>query len=195
MELIQRLAIASPAPGTGAEGALRSAVLEARLFGLPATVPAASADALIAWRDELLHDLPGQPRGVDLATLDEEWRETLSWAGIPLARGGELVWGRDIACDATLDRPQISGERLLLPSHATLAECSSLGIKPMRTWVQQRLGVRLQAAAGLRLYVWPAHGLVISHLDVPVGGFLYGPGMGTRMGLTIHPGSWQVVSW
>ncbi len=195
MELIHRVASAPPAPGTGAEGALRSAVLEARLFGLPAEVPAACADTLVAWCDDLFHDLPGTPRGVDLTGVDAAWRATLSWAGVPFARDGALLWGRDLLCDDTLERPQLDGTTLRLPPRTALSECSALGIKPIRTWIQQRLGVRLQAAAGLRLYVWPAHGLVISHLDVPVGGFLYGPGMGTRMGLTIHPGSWQVVSW
>ncbi len=195
MDLIRLVADVPPAPGTGAEGALRSAVLEASLFGLPASIPRAAWDTLQPWRDELLAEMAGEPVGVSLEGLDPQWRSTLSWAGIPFARHGKLRWPVDLRCDPGCDYPHIEAGVLILPDHDALAECSALGIKPVRTWIQRRFGVRLQAAAGLRLYIWPKHAVVISHLDIPVAGFLYGPDTGTRMGLTIHPGTCQVVSW
>lgn len=182
-------------PVGGDLGALRSAVLEAHLLDRSTVVPAAIADRLESWCQEILDDVEGAPRGLDLAGVPDIWCDTLSWAGVPLARGGELHWDRDCREDATLERPQLDGGLLRLPPPAVLCDCSGLGIKPVRLWIQHHLGVRLQAAPGLRLYVWPSHGLVISHLDIPVGGFLYGPGVGTRMGLTIEPGSWQMVPW
>jgi len=195
MDLIRLVADAPPAPGTGAEGALRSAILEAALLDLPASVPTAAAEKLQRWRDDLLAKMAGEPVGVSLDGLDPLWRSTLSWAGVPFARNGTLRWPLDLRCDPHCDRPHIEDGVLIMPNHDALAECSALGIKPVRTWIHRRFGVRLQAAAGLRLYIWPAHALVISHLDIPVAGFLYGPDTGTRMGLTIHPGSCQVVSW
>jgi hypothetical protein len=195
MAVIHRTDAAAPNPESGEMGVLRSAVLEAHLLDRPAEVPAAIADALEAWAAEVLHDVRGAPRGVSLEGIDEGWLSTLSWAGVPFARGGELKWQRDIRVDEQAQSPRIEGDQLVLPSPEHLAECSGLGIKPVRTWIQNRLGVRLQAAPGLRLYVWPSHGMVISHLNLTVGGFLYGPGFGTRMGLTIHPGTWQMVPW
>lgn len=193
--MIRRIDVPVPAAESGAMGALRSAVLEAHLLDQPAEIPTGCADAVQAWCEDVLGDVEGEAQGLRTVGVPESWRSTLSWAGVPFAATGALQWGRDLSEDATLEHPCIIGDHLHLPPEEALAECTGLGIKPLRLWVQQRTGVRLQAAPGLRLYVWPSHGLVISHLDIPVGGFLYGPGVGTRMGLTIHPGAWQLVPW
>jgi hypothetical protein len=195
MAVIRRINAAAPAAESAEMGMLRSAMLEAHLLDQAAEVPEELADSLETWVAEVLHDVRGKPRGLSLEGLDEDWRSTLSWAGVPFARDGELQWQRDVRVDDQSLSPRIEGDQLILPLPDRLAECSGLGIKPVRTWIQQRLGVRLQAAPGLRLYVWPSHGMVISHLSLTVGGFLYGPGFGTRMGLTIHPGTWQMVPW
>ncbi len=185
----------APPEASSGFGQLRSAVLEAYLLGGHAAVPRSVGPALAAWCMDLIGDVRGVPRGLELADVPKDWVDTLRWAGVPIVRGGELYWGTDVRIDDKVDRPQLQGPQLVLPTMGALLECSGLGIKPVRSWVHQRLGVRLQAAPGLRLYLWESHGLVISHLDLPVGGFLYGPGVGTRMGLTIEPGSWQVVPW
>ena len=53
----------------------------------------------------------------------------------------------------------------------------------------------LQAAPGLRIYLWADQALVVSRHDQAVGGFFYGPVPGSRTGLAIDPGGWQRVDW
>ena len=174
-------------------GALRCRVLDALLLDLPAEVPAALVDELSAWATQFTVSAGGL-RGVEVTSVPAVWLDLLGWAGVPLAKGGELRWGRDLE-EGAVERPSVSGDRLLLPPAARLAELSGVGLKPLRVWVAQRLGSRLQAAPGLRMYLWAAQALVVSRHDQPVGGFFFGPVLGSRTGLAIDPGGWQRMDW
>lgn len=175
-------------------GQLRSRVIDALVLDLPTEVPAVLHAELLAWAAEQLDGVQGKARGVRFASVPPAWIETLGWSGMPLALEGDLAWGADVA-EGDVDRPRIEGSGLLLPSSDHLAELSGLAIKPLRAWVGQRLGCRLQAAPGLRLYLWGDRALVISHLDVPVGGFLYGPASGSRASLALAAGGFQLITW
>jgi len=174
-------------------GQLRSRVLDAAMLDRRAEVPAALHAELTAWADEQLAGA-GEPRGVRLDGVPRAWVEVLGWAGVPLAPRGELQWGSDLA-PGPGEQPVSDGERLLLPPAEHLAELSGLAMKPLRAWVGRRLGCRLQASPGLRMYLWSDRALLVSHLDVPVGGFLYGPAAGSRASLAIPAGGAQMISW
>ena len=183
-----------PLRDCAAFGAVRCQVLDALLLGVPAEIPAPVCDELTAWAGEQLAGAVGPLRGLDSATVPAAWLDFVGWAGIPLASAGELQWGRD--CEqANVDRPTVVAGRLLLPAAEVLSELSGVGLKPVRTWVGERLGSRLQAAPGLRVYLWANQALVVSRHDQPVGGFFFGPAIGNRTGLAIDPGAWQLVTW
>lgn len=174
-------------------GALRCRVLDALLLDLPAEVPAGLIDELSAWAAPFaVHS--GGLLGVDVASVPAAWLDLLGWAGVPLAKGGALRWGGDLD-EGMIERPAVSGDRLLLPPPALLAGLSGVGLKPLRAWVGIRLGSRLQAAPGVRLYLWATQALMVSRHDQPVGGFFHGPVSGSRTVLAIEPGGWQRVSW
>ena len=183
-----------PLRGSAAFGVLRCQVLDALLLGVPAEVPAPVCDELTAWAREQLVATVGPLRGLDIATVPTVWLNFVGWAGIPLASPGELHWDRDCA-QSDVDRPTVVAGRLLVPAPEVLSELSGVGLKPVRTWVGERLGSRLQAAPGLRVYLWANQTLVVSCHDQPVGGFFFGPAIGNRTGLEIDPGAWQLVTW
>jgi hypothetical protein len=183
-----------PLRACAAFGALRCQVLDALVLEVPAQIPAPVCDELIAWAREQMAAADGPLRGLDISTVPAAWLDFIGWAGIPLARPGELHWGRDCA-QADVDRPTVVAGRLLVPAPEALSELSGVGLKPVRSWVGERLGSRLQAAPGLRVYVWANQALVVSRHDQPVGGFFFGPAIGNRTGLAIDPGSWQLVTW
>jgi hypothetical protein len=194
MDAVVAVDVRAPHRACAAFGQLRSRVLDALLLGLPARVPASLRDELLAWAAEQVGDARGVARGVDLPSVPHGWVETLGWSGVPLAARGELLWDRDLRM-GTVDVPTQIGECLLLPPPDRLAELSGLAIKPLRNWVGRHLGCRLQAAPGLRLFLWADRALVVSHLDLPIGGFLYGPAAGSRASLAVSAGGWQVVTW
>jgi len=183
-----------PLRESAAFGALRCQVLDALLLGLPTQIPAQVCDELVAWAREQMATAVGSLHGLDIATVPAWWPAWVGWAGIPLATDGELHWGRD--CDqAEIDRPTLANGRLLLPRPEVLGTLSAVGLKPVRRWVGERLGSRLQAAPGLRVYLWANQALVVSRHEQPVGGFFFGPTTGNRTGLAIDPGSWHMVTW
>jgi len=194
MAAVVAIDVRAPHRDCAAFGQLRTRVLDALVLGLPTEVPATLHGELLAWADEQLSGAEGPARGVRLETLPGAWVETLGWSGVPLALGGELTWGVDLL-EAAIERPVEDGPCLRLPPADHLAELSGLAIKPLRHWVGHRLGCRLQAAPGLRLYLWADRALVVSHLDMPVGGFLYGPATGSRASLSLTAGGAQLVTW
>lgn len=194
MAAVVAIDVRPPQRGCAAFGQLRSRVLDALTLDLPAEVPAALHGELLDWAHEQLAGRQGDLRGVRLGGVPRGWIETLGWAGVPLAAAGELTWGTDLG-EGQVERPKIEGDRLLLPLADELAQLSSLALKPIRAWIGQRLRCRLQAAPGLRLYLWRDRALLVSHLDVPVGGFLYGPAPGSRASLALAPGGAQVITW
>jgi hypothetical protein len=186
--------IAPPLRASAAFGALRCRVLDALLLGMPAEVPAPLCGELATWAQEQTASAQGPLLGLDPATVPAAWLDVLGWAGVPLARGGALHWHRDLD-EGAVARPEVVDGRLALPPPATLAELSGVGLKPLRAWLGRRLGSRLQAAPGLRTYLWGNQALLVSRHDQPVGGFYYGPVVGNRTGLAIDPGAWQLVTW
>jgi hypothetical protein len=186
--------VAAPPRDSAAFGKLCGQVVEARLLGLPTRVPAAVRDELLEWAEAIIAGAKGAPRGVRLDTVPAAWLDVLRWAGVPLALAGELHWGTDIVVSGDA-APEERDGRLLLPRPERLAELSSLAIRPLRTFLGRRLACRLQAATGLRLFLWPNQALVVSQVEIPVGGFLFGPPVGHRASLALPPGGAQVVDW
>ncbi len=194
MAAVVAVDVRPPQRQCAAFGQLRSRVLDALVLGLPTEVPAALHAELQAWAGEQLDGMHGEARGVRFPGVPPAWIETLGWSGVPLALSGELTWGSDLL-EAGVERPTLDGQRLLLPPVDHLAELSGLAMKPLRAWLGLRLGCRLQASPGLRLYLWRDRALLVSHLDMPVGGFLYGPLAGSRASLAIGAGGFQLVTW
>jgi hypothetical protein len=186
--------IKAPLRDCAAFGALRCRVLDALLLDQPAEVPSSLSGELLTWAQLQVAGGKGPLRGLDVSTVPGAWLDLLAWSGVPLAKDGELRWGRDI-CDGPVERPSMTHGRLTLPPPELLSEQSGIGLKPVRAWVSERLGSRLQGAPGLRVYLWTNQALVVSRHDQPVGGFFYGPVVGNRTGLAIDPGAWQLVTW
>ena len=184
----------APAPGSSDFGALRALVLDAAALGRPAMVPRAVAEELSAWATGITAAAQGTLRGLGAADVPERWYDLLAWAGVPMSPVGEMRWGRDLR-EAAVPTPEFIDDNLVLPPPATMAQLTSLALKPLRLLVSRRLGCRLQAATGLHLYLWANQAVLISRAEVPLGGFLHGPEPGQRHSLSVEPGSFQVVRW
>lgn len=185
----------APPDDTPAYGALRARVLDACVLGRRALVPAGALPALDAWAAGVLADAGGPARGLSAGTVPDAWFDLLSWAGVPMAPAGELRWGVDLLEDPALPTPEFRGGSLALPAPAALAQLTSLALRPLRLQVARRLGVRLQAGTGLHLWLWPRQVALVSRAEVPLSGFLYGPGAGQRHGVAVEPGGFQVIHW
>lgn len=185
----------APLPASAAFGILRSRTMAALILGRPAPVPRKSLADLTAWAEEIVARAQGPAQGLTAATVPAAWFEVLVWAGVPMSPAGPLAWGADLAEDGGVGHPTLRDTRMLLPPSATLARLTSLDLKPLRAFIAQRLGCRLQAAAGLHLYLWPNQALVISCADLPLGGFLHGPNPAQRSPLALDPGGFEIVRW
>jgi len=179
---------------SGAYGKLRSQALDAVVLGLASSVPRGVQSDLTAWVKDVIGTAGGGSRGLDYESVPPAWFEVLCWAGVPFARHGELKWGQDLL-ESDVKRPMVLRDALQLPSPDRLMDLSSLGIKPMRLFLSQKLGCRLQSAAGVRLYLWPSQAVVVSQVDIPLGGFIYGPNPGQRFSMALNPGGYQMVTW
>jgi len=177
------------APDPEQLAAWRAQALDAQLVGrqLAPAVQAACAD----WLAEMAP--PGLPEAIGLGGVSEDWFDTLAWSGMPLARG-PLRWGAEVA-RAEVDCPTMQDGRLLLPPPEVLAGLTSLALRPLRLFVAERLQVRLQAAPGIRLWLWPGRALLLSQAPMPLAGFLYGPPAGHRAGLALEPWGSQIITW
>jgi hypothetical protein len=190
-----------PAPARpldpAALGAWRVRVLDAAVTGrVREPGPPAPLDAeLSRWAGEIMASARGPARGLVAGEVPEGWRETLSWAGVPFGTAGDLGWGVHVQGQPGLLVPELRDGRLLLPEPGTLARLTSLALRPLRLFVAARLGCRLQAAAGVHFYLWANQAVLVSCVQVPVGGFLYGPEEGQRHSLSILPGACQLVTW
>lgn len=168
--------------------------LDARLAGVPVLPPAAYRDACAAFAEQA-EPAGGPPAlGLGPADLPAAWRDALAWAGMPLSPHGSLRWGRDLGPGGAAV-PAIEQGRLLLPPPEALVQLTSLALKPLRRWVADRLGCRLQAAPGIRLWLWPGRAVALSTSAIPLAGFVYGSAPGHRAGLALDPGAWQIVTW
>lgn len=193
-ELITGNSSRVPLFNSGAYGKLRSQALDAVVLGLAGSVPQRARSDLLAWAKDAASTAQGPARGLDYESLPSGWFEVLCWAGVPFARPGELRWGKDIV-ESDVKRPRESGQSLLLPAVDRLMELNSLGMKPMRLFISEKLGCRIQSAAGVRLYLWRNQAVVISQVDIPLGGFIYGPNPGQRFSMALNPGGSQLVTW
>lgn len=172
----------------------KARVLDARLSGKPILPPAGQRDACTAWLKEAI-PADGRPAlGLNPVDLPEAWRDALAWCGVPIAGGGSLRWGTDLRQDAVV-APEIRAGVLLLPPSEALAELTSLALKPVRRFVCERLRCRLQAAPGIRLWLWEGRAVLLSTSPVPLAGFFYGAAEGHRASIAFTPWGSQVVAW
>lgn len=179
---------ADPDPETLA--AWRCQVLDAQVLGRPAPA-AAIRSACAAW---LAESVPSDlPAALGIAGAPEAWEDTLAWSGMPLARG-PLRWGLDLL-QSEVDCPTLRDGKLLLPAPEDLASLTSLALKPLRLFIAERLHCRLQAAPGIRLWLWPGRAVLQSQAPMPLAGFLYGPPSGHRAGLALEAWGSQIITW
>lgn len=170
-------------------GRRRVAALLERLLDLPAGDEADTETARWALafpRDGAL--------GLDPEGLDRDRLTALAWAGVPLARGGALRFGRDVL-PGDGDVPEAAGEAVRVPPAARLRACTSLALKPLRALVARACHVRVQTGPGVHLFLWPERAVLVSCAELPLGGFLHGPNPGQRESVALEPGECQVISW
>lgn len=166
-------------------------VLDAHIAGRQARPPAELRAICATWLAEAAP--PGLPPAVGISGAPTEWLDTLAWSGMPIGPG-PLRWGTDIA-QAEVDCPTLRDGRLLLPAPEDLASLTSLALKPLRLFIAERLGCRLQAAPGIRLWLWPGRAVLQSQAPMPLAGFLYGPPQGHRAGLALEAWGSQIITW
>lgn len=168
--------------------------LDARLSGTSILPPAGVRDACQQWLSEAIPSDGRPAQGLDSVGLPPAWRDPMAWCGVPIAAGGSLRWGIDLREEA-VEVPAIIDRVLVLPPPEALAHLTSLALKPVRRFVAERLKCRLQAAPGIRLWLWEGQAALISTSRIPLAGFLYGSAEGHRAGLSFVPWGTQVVSW
>jgi len=154
----------------------RAQVLDAQVTTLQGQLPPAAMAHCAAWLAEVAP--PDLPPALGVGKVPETWADSLGWCGVPLAQG-PLQWGVDVEQTA-VPSPEIRKGRLLLPPAEVLATLTSLSLKPMRMFIAERLGCRLQAAPGIRMWLWPGRAVLQSQSPIPLAGFFYGPPAGHR---------------
>lgn len=171
----------------------RARVLDAAIIGQPVHPPGSCAAACTEW---LATAVPagGTSIGVACAGLPDDWRDTLAWAGVPLSAAGPLRWGVDLIQDL-VDSPELRRGILHLPPPDALAQLTSLALKPLRMFVAERLVCRLQAAPGIRMWLWRGRAALQSQSPIPLAGFLYGSADGHRASIALDPWGCQVIDW
>lgn len=184
----------APAQNSAEFGTLRARVLDAHLHHRPVLVPRSVAGELDAWAVEVVANAKGPTVGLEAAGVPEIWYDLLAWSGVPMSSEGPLRWGVDIE-ESAVTMPEFHGPKLMLPPPTVLAQLTSLALKPMRLLVANRLGLRLQAATGMHLFLWRTQAILVSHAEVPLGGFLHGPETGMRHSLAVPVGGAQVIRW
>jgi hypothetical protein len=163
------------------------------------------AAAHLAWARAVASSAQGEPRGLDLDSLNPDWCATLSWVGVPMAPPGaaereprDLRWGRDLITSSQSPGSAslaVSEGVLVLPPAERLLGLTSLELKPLRAFIAARLGIRLQAAAGIHVVLWANQAVLVSCAPVPLGGFFHGPQVGQRTSIALEPGGVQVLRW
>ncbi|HEX3134938.1 MAG TPA: hypothetical protein VHX44_15335 [Planctomycetota bacterium] len=184
----------APAHDSADFGTLRARVLDAHLHHRPVLVPRSIAGELDAWAAEIITSAKGPTIGLEAAGVPDIWYDLLAWSGVPMSSEGPLRWGVDIE-ESAGTVPEFHGPKLVLPPPTVLAQLTSLALKPMRLLVANRLGCRLQAATGMHLFLWRSQAILVSHAEVPLGGFLHGPEPGMRHSLSVPVGGAQVIRW
>lgn len=191
---IQLIDSEAPKQGTAAYGALYEAMLDAELLDQQVEIPKSEHQVLQDWLQEVLSNAEGPLRGIAIEGVPKEWMPILRWAGVPISVDGPLHWGTEITT-AGISRPRVENNILTLPSIEVLIHLTSLGMRPVRHFIGQQFGVRLQAANSISCYLWSNQTVLISRTQVLAGGFLHGPNPGQRASLAIEPGTAQLLSW
>ena len=169
-------------------------MLDARLSVGASLPPSGLREACAAWLGEAIPD-DGRPAlGLDPAGLPGRWFDALAWCGVPIATAGPLRWGVDLREEAVAS-PEIRNHVLLLPSPGVLAGLTSLALKPVRRFIAERLHCRLQAAPGIRLWLWEGQAAMVAMSPLPLAGFFYGAAKGHRSSLSFAPWGSLVVAW
>jgi len=184
----------APARDSADFGALRARVLDAHLHHRAVLVPRSIASELDDWAADIIATASGPTIGLEAANVPELWYDLLAWSGVPMSSDGPLHWGVDIE-EAAVAMPEFHGPKLMLPPPMVLAQLTSLALRPLRLLVANRLGCRLQAATGVHLFLWQSQAILVSHAEVPLGGFLHGPENGMRHSLAVPVGGAQVIRW
>lgn len=157
-----------------------------------------SVDAL-AWAGvQLGRETNAQAQGVEFASVPDAWQSALAWTGMPLVRADAtdqaVRWGEALS-EADIDAPTLVYGRLLLPPPARYAALSSVALKPVRRFITERFGIRLQVGAQVACWRWARAALLISRSDVHLGGFFHGPDAGSRVAIALDPGASQRLAW
>lgn len=169
----------------------RARALDARLAGRTLRLPEVLRPACETWLTEVL---PRDGRtALGLTGAPPRWSAVLGRVGVPLAPG-PLCWGDDLDL-AEVARPVLRDCRLLLPGLERMRGLSAVDLKPLRLFIRDRLGCRLQAAPGIRLWLWPRLAVLQSLARIPLAGFLYGDAPGHRTCVSLPAWGYQVVDW
>jgi len=179
-----------PPSDSGGWGRLRRLALDAILLGRPAELPRGCED-LLDWAAE--RTSTGEAVGLDPTGFDDATFETLRRAGLPFASLGRAPEESGLRIDSTVDIPAAEDGGVRCPPPSCLNACSSLQLKPLRMFVADRFGCRLQTGPGCCLSLWNDRVLLIACGDFTYGGFLHGPARGQRNTIDILPGDWQEI--
>lgn len=172
---------------------------------LAAWAPERSDPSALAWARDLLLARGAPTTGLDPFGLSETQVLALQAVGMPLLPAGSACsgavsgacWrlGGELVEDASLELPRCHQGILHLPPPARLAACDGISLGPLRRWVAERCGLRLQVSPGVACLVWRDRALFLSTLAVPVGGFVYGPGPERRHCLLLEAGGQSEIVW
>jgi hypothetical protein len=184
--------IPDPPPGSGADGVRLVAGLDAVLLGVSSGVALEAQHALLL--EEIIARADGPLRGLDPEGVPSDALEALRWAGVPLAPAGAIRWGNEMR-PGKVEQPCFVEGTLEIPDAAVLRACNGVQLKQLRRFCADHLGVRLQAAPGVALYLWANQALVVSLRDEDLAGFLHGPETGQRHSLAWAPGEPLWVRW
>ncbi len=192
---------------------LRERILDERLFGrvrlpqaeevqkigsgrckIPLETYPRVLEEVETWVDDVVGSAQGPLKGLHYESIPPEVFELMRWSSMPISMEGPLEWGTDVQV-GDIDKPSVEGDCLMLPTSERLATMTSLSIRPLRHYIGTRLGLRLQAATGIGMYIWDNQALLTCRSLVPVGGFLHGPTRGRRTTLSMDPGGYQLIKW
>lgn len=155
-------------------------------------VPAPLQGELLALLDAVQRQASGPAQGLNPDGMPGPWRERLAWAGMPFANDGTLHWQElEPSADPT---PTIAGGRLRLSDPEGWYQLTSLALKPLRQFVAQRFGFRLQCATAVRTWRWPGVLALMSCNHLPVAGFVHGCQGDERASVYLEPGDAQLIA-
>ncbi|GDY12032.1 hypothetical protein LBMAG53_09100 [Planctomycetota bacterium] len=186
-----------PDRGDPAWGDLRQRVLDA--VATPSAtgphrveVPAPVRSELLDFLEAVRRQASGQAQGLNPDRVPGPWRERLAWAGMPFANDGKLLW--EELEPSTDPAPTFAAGRLRLSEPEGWRQLTSLALKPLRQFVAERFGFRLQCATGVRAWRWPGVLVLVSGNHLPVAGFVHCCQGDERTSIYLDPGDAQLIA-